>query len=312
MAILRGHQPDREVSLPPRCLIGRSRACDLVIAGRNVSSEHAVLEWNGSVWQLRDLGSRNGTFLDGRRLAAGEQCPVSRGAEIRLGRQATPWVLSDDTAPMLMAVKLATGECAVGAWGYLALPDASHPELGICQTDQGAWTAECRNESFPVEDRGIVTTPDGSAWRVYLPLGIEHTLKDDGGPVLLEQLALRFAFTRDEEHVELTVHAQGASHELKARAHHYPLLVLARQRLTDQRAGVPLSEQGWTYIEDLLKMLKIDDNHLNISIHRARLQLSALGVVDAVGLVERRSLKRQIRLGVGRIELVPLDADSPQ
>jgi hypothetical protein len=56
-------------------------------------------------------------------------------------------------------------------------------------------------------------------------------------------------------------------------------------------------------------MLRIDENHLNITIHRARVQFSQLGVVDAVGLIERRSSKRQLRLGIGRIELVVLDAD---
>jgi hypothetical protein len=56
-------------------------------------------------------------------------------------------------------------------------------------------------------------------------------------------------------------------------------------------------------------MLKIDDNHLNITIHRARVQFSHLGVIDAASLIERRSSTRQLRLGVGRIELVLLDAD---
>ena len=309
MAILRGPQPDRQVVLPPRCLIGRSRACDLVMDGRQVSGEHATLEWSGAQWLLRDLGSKNGTFVDGRKLVVGAPIAVRAGAEIRFGRQAAPWVLEDDSAPMLMAVKLATGECVVEAWGYLALPDMQHPEIGICQNDRGAWTPEFRGESTPVEDRMVVTTPDGAAWRVYLPVSIERTFKDDSGPLLVAQLELRFAFTRDEEHVELTVCTPDARHELKARAHHYPLLLLARQRLADQRAGAPASEQGWTYIEDLLKMLRIDENHLNITIHRARVQFSQLGVVDAVGLIERRSSKRQLRLGIGRIELVVLDAD---
>jgi hypothetical protein len=280
-----------------------------VIDGKHVSSEHASLEWNGVHWLLRDLGSKNGTFLDGRRLAAGEQGTVPKGAELRFGRQSAPWVLADDAAPTLMAVKLATGECAVAEWGYLALPDTQHPELGISQDVHGAWSAECRGESVPVEDRTVVTTPDGMAWRVYLPVGIEGTVKDEGGPMMLDQLELRFAFTRDEEHVELTARTPDASHALKTRAHHYPLLLLARQRLADQRARAPASEQGWTYIEDLLKMLRIDENHLNITIHRARVQFSQLGVVDAVGLIERRSSKRQLRLGIGRIELVVLDAD---
>jgi hypothetical protein len=244
MATLRGHQPDRQVSLPARCLIGRSRTCDLVIDGKHVSSQHAVLEWNGTQWSLRDLGSSNGTFLDGRRLEPGDHGVVSKGMEIRFGRQAAPWVLEDDAAPTLMAVKLVTGECAVGASGFLALPDTQHPEVGISQDPHGVWSADCRGESVPVGDRAVVTTPDGAAWRVYLPVGIEGTVKDDAGPTMIEQLELRFAFTRDEEHVELTMRTPTACNDLKARAHNYMLLLLARQRLADQRAGVPASNRA--------------------------------------------------------------------
>jgi hypothetical protein len=101
--------------------------------------------------------------------------------------------------------------------------------------------------SSPIEDRTVVTTPDAMAWRVYLPVGLEGTVKDDAGPMMLDQLELRFAFTRDEEHVELTVRTPEASNALKTRAHYYPLLLLARQRLADQRAGhLPPNRAGPT------------------------------------------------------------------
>ncbi|MFY0538241.1 hypothetical protein [Nannocystis pusilla] len=51
----------------------------------------------------------------------------------------------------------------------------------------------------------------------------------------------------------------------------------------------------------------MDDNHLNICIHRARTQLGRLEVADAASLVERRPGTRQVRLGPARIELRPLD-----
>ena len=54
-------------------------------------------------------------------------------------------------------------------------------------------------------------------------------------------------------------------------------------------------------------MLNMDDNHLNISIYRARAQLAKLGVVDAAALIERRTGTRQLRLGVDRIDVVTLD-----
>jgi len=32
--------------------IGRSRACDLVVTARDVSGQHAVLQWTGQHWQM--------------------------------------------------------------------------------------------------------------------------------------------------------------------------------------------------------------------------------------------------------------------
>ncbi|MBK9756250.1 MAG: FHA domain-containing protein [Nannocystis sp.] len=39
-----------------------------MLAEKNVSGQHAVLEWTGVVWQLQDLGSRNGTYVDNQRV----------------------------------------------------------------------------------------------------------------------------------------------------------------------------------------------------------------------------------------------------
>lgn len=41
-------------------------ANDLVLEDPRVSARHARLEWNGSGWSLRDLGSKNGTFVGGQ------------------------------------------------------------------------------------------------------------------------------------------------------------------------------------------------------------------------------------------------------
>jgi hypothetical protein len=46
--------------------IGRSRECDLVIADPNVSRTHAEIRHIGTDWFLVDLGSTNGTEVNGR------------------------------------------------------------------------------------------------------------------------------------------------------------------------------------------------------------------------------------------------------
>jgi pSer/pThr/pTyr-binding forkhead associated (FHA) protein len=47
--------------------IGRSHDGEVVVLAASVSREHAELRRTDSGWYVRDLGSRNGTFVDGAR-----------------------------------------------------------------------------------------------------------------------------------------------------------------------------------------------------------------------------------------------------
>jgi hypothetical protein len=59
--------------------LGRSRECDCVLADPSVSRRHAELRRDGGRWLLRDLGSRNGTRVNGVRLLdEAEVCPGDR------------------------------------------------------------------------------------------------------------------------------------------------------------------------------------------------------------------------------------------
>jgi len=64
-------------------VIGRSPACDVVLSLPMVSSRHAILEPVDEGWQIRDLGSTNGTFVEGRRIDG--PTPVGTGDVIGLG-----------------------------------------------------------------------------------------------------------------------------------------------------------------------------------------------------------------------------------
>jgi hypothetical protein len=49
--------------------IGRRRGSDLVLPDARVSRDHAIVEQAGPEYRLRDLGSRNGTLLNGQPIA---------------------------------------------------------------------------------------------------------------------------------------------------------------------------------------------------------------------------------------------------
>jgi pSer/pThr/pTyr-binding forkhead associated (FHA) protein len=64
--------------------IGQSPTNDVPLSfDQTVSRVHCVLERVGSRWCLRDLSSRNGTFVNGERIWA--ELPLRAGDEIRVG-----------------------------------------------------------------------------------------------------------------------------------------------------------------------------------------------------------------------------------
>lgn len=64
-------------------VIGRDAACEITVADDEVSRRHAQLRSNGSRLSIEDLGSVNGTFVNGSRLSrAGELRP---GDTIQVG-----------------------------------------------------------------------------------------------------------------------------------------------------------------------------------------------------------------------------------
>jgi pSer/pThr/pTyr-binding forkhead associated (FHA) protein len=69
--------------LSERCTVGSSPESDLVIDDRSVSAVHALFERLGGAWFVEDLGSRNGTFLNGQRLGGRQY--LRPGEEVRLG-----------------------------------------------------------------------------------------------------------------------------------------------------------------------------------------------------------------------------------
>lgn len=74
--------------------IGRARDCDYVLDSTAISRLQARCTSDHQNIYLEDPGSTNGTFVNGRRLAPGEQYRLRAGDEVTFG-QAGVWVFDD-------------------------------------------------------------------------------------------------------------------------------------------------------------------------------------------------------------------------
>jgi serine/threonine protein kinase len=72
---------------------------DLSIRDAHLSREHAVIDWDGKAFTIADLGSTNGTYVNGRQLRAGAQT-LPFGAVIRLGAATVLTFSSDEISEL--------------------------------------------------------------------------------------------------------------------------------------------------------------------------------------------------------------------
>ncbi|MEA3459811.1 MAG: FHA domain-containing protein [Chloroflexota bacterium] len=80
--------------------IGRDEDCDIVLPGRQVSRRHAQIHYQGGRYALEDLGSKNGTFVNGREVRG--TCVLQDGDEIQIALCAKlAFVGAEATAPLV-------------------------------------------------------------------------------------------------------------------------------------------------------------------------------------------------------------------
>ena len=88
--------------------IGRSADCDIVLDDRQVSRFHARVVWRTDQYEVEDLGSKNGTHLNGRDLVGPQ--PLHDGDEIQIAlRFKLAFVDAGATAPLVLEGEVERG-----------------------------------------------------------------------------------------------------------------------------------------------------------------------------------------------------------
>jgi DNA-binding NtrC family response regulator len=98
LRILYGADSGAEVAIPAVGLtIGADRAADVVLKDEAVSRKHMTVRASGSGFEVTDLGSRNGTFLDNVSI---QKATVPVGAILRVGATLLQLVPAEDAMPI--------------------------------------------------------------------------------------------------------------------------------------------------------------------------------------------------------------------
>jgi hypothetical protein len=291
---------DRWCELESEHLVGRSPGSSLVIDHALVSAQHAVLRWTGSRWTVRDLGSLNGTFVDGLRLSHAA-IPIDQGAKICFGSSQVQWELDDATAPRPLLISLEDGSSLRIEGDILALPSFDNPIATVFRDGNGVWLVEQASGTRPLGTVGDTFEVAGRTWRFRDAAALPQTT--GAAAELAPPPRLIFRVSSDEEHVELSADVGGQLVSLGTMPRYYLLLTLARQRAEDRAAGLPETSCGWLHQDDLQKALALGQQHLNIDVFRIRRQLSDKGLPGAATVIERRVRSRQLRLGWGAFEI---------
>jgi len=99
-----GPKQGLRIPLAGRLLLGRGSAADLQLVDGKVSREHCRIEASGTRPMIEDLGSHNGTYVNGERIE--RPTPLAEGDEIAVGD--TLFLIADDH------VELANARYGVG------------------------------------------------------------------------------------------------------------------------------------------------------------------------------------------------------
>lgn len=98
LIITSGAHAGKHIPLPgTKCIIGRERDCHFRPEDDMISRHHCVIRFDGITYRIRDLGSRNGTFVNGRQIKS--DVVLVPDDRIKVGTMTMQLYLSEQSNP---------------------------------------------------------------------------------------------------------------------------------------------------------------------------------------------------------------------
>jgi type VI secretion system protein ImpI len=119
--------------------IGRNELNDIPLQDPFVSEWHGIIRFDERQVAYFDLGSTNGTILDGKRLVKSVAAPLSEASRLQLGLlEMTVVRRPDEGKPAETTGKQETGPFKTLSWGVATPSPNSNPNLPVAARDSGA------------------------------------------------------------------------------------------------------------------------------------------------------------------------------
>ncbi|MFT4926403.1 MAG: hypothetical protein ACI8WB_002501 [Phenylobacterium sp.] len=274
MATLRNLHNGEKTNLLSLHIIGRHPGpYNIVLDNPQASRTHATITWDGESWLLQDT-STNGTYVNGLPMVSKVIQALKPGDMLNFS---TPddntWQVDDVEPPKSMLMPQTPGSPLIVLDNIAVLPSEESPEITLYQTPDGHWMCESESSTVTLVNGHKVDTNDDT-WCFIEAAGSIETLRVNAqAAITLSDVSVNFNASQNEEHVSLALAMNQQRFDLGERNHHYLLLVLARQYIEDAQAGFAIKEQGWIEKEQLAKMLRLTEPHINMLIYRFRKQV---------------------------------------
>jgi len=247
-------------------VIGRSPAAQVAINDPRMSRMHAMI-WvqGGAVW-VRDLGSTNGTHLNGKRIGAPVSLPDTAllqigGATIQINDEHP----SRPALPMLWLEESKTSLRRSISCVPLTLPGGGilyRNESGVWLDRDGTQQALSIGDGIDIGEQH---------WRLVDADGTHHSTDVSGQNGLPYSLAWGH-----RERLVMQDPSNHSSHIVGSSRRTSLLRALAENLQRDREQGQPREQQGWTADRELGQAVWGDawlnngSNRLNVLIHRVR------------------------------------------
>ena len=329
MAAIRCTENGEERTFERHLRVGRSDGNDLVVRRDTVSTYHAAVEWRADGFYVRDLGSRNGTALDGVRVT--DWARLTEGATLRFGpdsawtvQSVSPPSNATDKAPLAVlsadGVRHPVGEDRFtfgrGEGFDLALPGRDGAlvatlfiENDACRllaTEDG--DVSLRGEPLAAGEPAAAAPNDafevgGSVWRLAVRAGLERTATVDASLRTRKYGSFRLELTQRAEFGDIVVRDGARVARFTEQEMRFSLLWVLSEALTSAE-----SDDGW--VHDMVLRTGIwgrraAENQamstLAKLIHDTRTMLGRQGI-DGL-FIEKRRGRTRLRLDPSQVTL---------